>query len=99
MVVNLRRRGEELERDAVRVAEAHAGSVRRVLDPAVGDPELVEALRPLLELPPVRAAEGDVVAHGEHDGGIERGGGVAEQDVDDAVAIGGLGELAQCDVG
>src|SRR2546428_695070 len=53
--------GEELERDAVRVPEAHARPVRRVLDAAVLDAELVQATSPALELPPVRTAEADMV--------------------------------------
>ncbi len=54
-------RGEELERDAVRVAEAHARAVARILDLTVRDAELVEPACPLLELSAVGTAEGDVV--------------------------------------
>src|SRR5512133_3985524 len=54
-------RGEELERDAVRVTEAQARAIAGVLDRAVGDPQLVQPARPLLQLRPVGAAEGDVV--------------------------------------
>src|SRR5215216_1308115 len=53
--------GEELERDPVRVAEAHARPVTGVLDRAVGDSQLVEAVGPHLQLGPVGDAEGDVV--------------------------------------
>src|SRR5215216_69843 len=53
--------GEELERDAVRVAEAQARAVAGVLDLAVGDAQLVQPAGPLLQLGPVGAAEGDVV--------------------------------------
>jgi hypothetical protein len=49
----LDRWGEELERDAVRVAEAHARAVAGVLDLAVGDAQLVQPTRPLLQLRPV----------------------------------------------
>src|SRR3954452_13790289 len=55
------RRGEELERDAVGIAEAQTRSVGRVLDAAVVDPELVETPRPLLEIIAALAAERDVV--------------------------------------
>src|SRR5215211_1462297 len=58
---SLRRVGEELERDAVRVAEAHAQAVAGVLDPTVGHAQLVQPPCPPLELGPVGAAEGDVV--------------------------------------
>src|SRR3954469_128064 len=44
-------------------------------------------------------AERELVADGEHDGGVEGRGGVAEQDVEDAVAIRGGGELARGGVG
>src|SRR5215207_5890044 len=53
--------GEELEGDAVRVAEAHARAVAGVLDLAVGDAQLVQPAGPLLQLGPVGDAEGDVV--------------------------------------
>src|SRR5215211_7753574 len=53
--------GEELERDAVRVAEAQARAVAGVLDLAVGDAQLVQPAGPLLQLGPVGAAEGKVV--------------------------------------
>jgi hypothetical protein len=61
--------GEELERDAVGIPEAHARPVRRVLDAAVLEPvldavldaELVESACPVLELPSVGVAEADVV--------------------------------------
>ena len=56
------RRGEELERDAVRVAEAHARAVGRVLDATVVDAELVEPARPTSRARSRSAhAEGDVV--------------------------------------
>lgn len=48
-------RSEELERDPVRVAERDARSVVRVDDAAVGDPELVEPGRPVLQLVAVAA--------------------------------------------
>ena len=54
-------RSEELERDAVRIAETHARSIRRVLDAAMVDAELVEPQRPPLELATVGDAEADVV--------------------------------------
>src|SRR4051794_2302041 len=58
------RRGEELEGDAVGIAEAEPGPVVSVLDLAVGDAQLVEAARPLLQLAAVGAAERDVVEAG-----------------------------------
>src|SRR5262249_52466543 len=54
-------RREELQRDAVRVTEADAGAVVRVLDAAVVDAQLVEPVRPLLELGAVRRSERHVV--------------------------------------
>src|SRR3954469_12338542 len=54
-------RREELERDSVGVAEADTRAVGRVLDAAMLDAELIEALRPLLELGAIRASEGDVI--------------------------------------
>src|SRR5512133_3724989 len=54
-------RGEELERDAVRVAEAQARAVAGVLDLAVGDAQFVQPPDPLLQFRPVGDAEGDVV--------------------------------------
>src|SRR5262245_25930308 len=58
------RRGEHLEGDVVGVAERQARAVAGVEDLAVGDAELVEALRPLLQLGPGGDAEGDVVEPG-----------------------------------
>ena len=52
---------EELERDAVRVTEAHSRAVGRVLDAAVLDTELGETTRPLLELGSVGASEREMV--------------------------------------
>src|SRR5262245_16376659 len=52
---------EELERDAVGIAEAHARAVVGILDLSVLDAELVEPERPLVELRPVRAAERHVI--------------------------------------
>src|SRR5437870_5143340 len=46
---------------AVRISEADARAVGRILDAAVLDAKLVESQGPLLELPPVRASEGNVV--------------------------------------
>src|SRR4051812_2932354 len=61
-----RRRREELEGDAVGIAEAQARAVARVLDSAMGDAELVELARPLLQLGAVSAAKAQVVeSHGE----------------------------------
>src|SRR5215203_4712802 len=53
--------GEELQGDAVGVAESEAGAVWRVLDSAVLDTPFVEPARQLLELVAVGAAAGDVV--------------------------------------
>src|ERR1700712_2368842 len=55
------RRREELERDAVGVAEAHTRAVVRVLDLSVRDIQSVEAVHPLLQLGAVATPETDVV--------------------------------------
>src|SRR5205807_6961073 len=52
---------EELERDAVGIAEAHARAVRSILDATVLDAEIVESAGPGLELSSVGATEADVV--------------------------------------
>ena len=54
-------RREELERDAVRVAEAQARAVVGVHDAAVADAQLVESGHPSLEFGAVGAAECDMV--------------------------------------
>src|SRR5215203_3454933 len=54
-------RGEELEGDAVRVAEAQARAVAGVLDLPVGDAQLIQPPGPLLELGSVGHPEGDMV--------------------------------------
>src|SRR4029453_5885557 len=73
--------GEELEPDAVRVAEAQARAVVGVLDLAVGDAQLVQSPRPLLQLGPVATAEGDVVQADPElaEALVERGPGVPVQ--------------------
>src|SRR4029453_5412595 len=50
--------GEELGRDPVRAAEAHARPVTGVLDRTVGDSQLVEAVGPLLQLGPTQGLLG-----------------------------------------
>src|SRR5437764_1286606 len=57
----LGRRGEELERKAIRVPEREAQAVAGLLDTAVPDPEFVESGGPLRQLGPVGACEGEVV--------------------------------------
>src|SRR4051794_27288101 len=52
---------KELEGDAIGISKAQSGAVRRVLDLAMSDAELVETRRPLLELLAVRTSERDVV--------------------------------------
>jgi hypothetical protein len=53
--------GEELQGDAIRIAEANARDVAPIFDPVVLDAELVEPAGPALELGAVGAAEGDMV--------------------------------------
>lgn len=53
--------GQELQCDAVGVAEAHTGAVGRVFDLAVFDAEFVQPERPLLEVSSSGTTEGDMV--------------------------------------
>src|SRR5215217_6438740 len=55
------RRSKELERDAVGIPEAHTRAIGRILDPAVGDAELIETACPLFEFFPIGTAEGNMV--------------------------------------
>src|SRR3954452_6972846 len=55
---------EELEGDAVGVAERDAGTVGSVLDPVVGDAQLVQAICPPLQFVAATAGEGDMVETG-----------------------------------
>lgn len=55
------REGDELERDAARVAEGEDRAVGRVDDPTVGDAEFVEPGGPRLEPGTIGAAEGAMV--------------------------------------
>src|SRR4051794_21781227 len=55
---------EELQRDAVGVAERDTGAVAGVLDAVVGNAQLAQAVRPLLQLAAAAAGEGDVVETG-----------------------------------
>jgi len=63
-VTHSSRRGEELEGDAVGVAEAEPGSVVGVDDAAVGDVEPVEMITPGLQGGAVGASEREVVEPG-----------------------------------
>ena len=53
--------GEELQRDAVRVAETQSRAVVGVHDAAVLDAELIQLLHPSFQLRTVRAPEADMV--------------------------------------
>jgi hypothetical protein len=57
----LSRRGEELERDVVRVAKRHAGAVGSIHDPTMRDTECVRMVFPLFEFGPLRTREGQMV--------------------------------------
>src|SRR4029450_9787142 len=75
------RGGEELERDAVRGAEAQGRAVVGGLDLAGGGAQLVQAPRPRLQLGRVGTAEGDVVQADPElaEALVERGPGVLVQ--------------------
>lgn len=55
------RRREELERDSIRVAEGDTRAVVGILDPAVGDAQLVQAGGPSLELVAITTGEGHMI--------------------------------------
>jgi hypothetical protein len=55
---------EELQGDVVRVAEGQGEADGVLGDAAVGDPELVQTVLPLLELASVGAPEADVIQPG-----------------------------------
>src|SRR6476659_8724807 len=73
-----RGRGEELQGDAVGVAEGEAGAIGCVLDSAMLDAQFVELARPLLELVAVGAAEGKVV-EADLERAEARGGGAGRR--------------------
>jgi hypothetical protein len=75
-----RGRGEELQGDAVGVAEGEARAIRFVFDSAVLDAQFIELARPLLELVAGGAAECNVV----------------EADLELAEAPGGAGRWCWC---
>src|SRR3984885_9316400 len=58
---DLGRRGEELKRDAIRVAEGQPGPIGGIDNAVMGNAELIEPIRPLLELVSIGAVEGQMM--------------------------------------